>query len=63
MLDFTTHADSGKMPGAAIMGPAGAAASGSVAAAVGVNVALGGVKSFTSSTSVLATNTATQIQP
>jgi len=61
VLNFTTHADSGKMPGAAVMGPAGAAASGSVAAAAGANVALGGVKSFTSSTSVLATKTATQI--
>ena len=61
VLDFTTHADSGKMPGAAVMGPAGAAASGSVAAAAGANVALGGVKSFTSSTSVLATKTAAQI--
>ena len=61
VLDFTTHADSGKMPGAAVMGPAGAAASGSVAAAAGANVALGGVKSFTSSMSVLATKTATQI--
>ena len=61
LTDFTTHADSGKMPGAAIMGPAGAAAGGSAAVVVGTNAAMGGAKSFTSATSYLADKTATQI--
>ena len=62
LLTFTTHADSGKMPGAGITGPAGAAAGGAAAAAsIGVNVAAGGVKSITSSTSYLAEQSAKQI--
>jgi hypothetical protein len=62
LADFTTHADSGYMPGAGITGPAGAAAGGATAAAsLGVNVAAGGVKNFTSSTGFLADKTATQI--
>ncbi len=45
LLTFTTHADSGKMPGVGITGPAGAAAGGATAAAsIGVNVAATGVK-------------------
>ena len=62
LLDFSTHADSGYMPGAGITGPAGAAAGGAAAAAsIGVNVAAGGVKSYTSSTGYLVDKTATQI--
>lgn len=62
LVTFTTHADSGKMPGAGITGPAGAAAGGAAAAAsLGVNVAAGGVKSITSSTSYLADQSAKQI--
>lgn len=61
VLDFTTHADSGQMPGAAIMGPAGAAAGGSAAVIVGANAAVGGAKSYTSSTGYLADKTASQI--
>jgi hypothetical protein len=62
LLTFTTHADSGKMPGAGITGPAGAAAGGAAAAAsIGVNVAAGGVKSITSSTSYLTDQSAKQI--
>ncbi len=62
LLTFTTHADSGKMPGVGITGPAGAAAGGAAAAAtVGVNVAAAGVKHVTSSTSYLAEQTAKQI--
>jgi hypothetical protein len=50
------------MPGAGITGPAGAAAGGATAAAsLGVNLAAGGVKNFTSSTGYLAEKTATQI--
>jgi hypothetical protein len=62
LLDFSTHADSGYMPGAGITGPAGAAAGGAAAAAsIGVNVAAGGVKNYTSSTGYLVDKTATQI--
>ncbi len=61
LTDFTTHADSGKMPGAAIMGPAGAAAGGGAAIVVGANAAMGGVKTYTSATDYLADKTATQI--
>jgi hypothetical protein len=61
LIDFSTHADSGKMPGAAIMGPAGAVAGGSAAVVVGANAAVGGAKTYTSATSYLADKTATQI--
>jgi len=61
LIEFTTHADSGKMPGAAIMGPAGAAAGGSAAVVVGSNAAVGGIKSYTSATDYLANKTADQI--
>ena len=62
ILEFTTHADSGKMPGVGITGPAGAAAGGATAAAsLGVNVAASGVKNITSSTGYLADKTSTQI--
>jgi Domain of unknown function (DUF4410) len=61
LTDFTTHADSGKMPGAAIMGPAGVAAGASTAVVVGTNAAMGGAKSVTSATGYLADKTATQI--
>jgi hypothetical protein len=62
LLDFATSADSGYMPGAGITGPAGAAAGGATAAAsLGVNVAAGGVKNFTSSTGYLVDKTSDQI--
>jgi Domain of unknown function (DUF4410) len=62
IMDFATNADSGYMPGAGIMGPAGAAAGGATAAAsLGVNLAAGGVKSYTSSTGFLADKTTDQI--
>jgi hypothetical protein len=62
LLTFTTHADSGKMPGAGITGPAGAAAGGAAAAAsIGVNVAATGVKNITSSTAYLTDQSAKQI--
>src|SRR5271156_3811637 len=62
IMDFSTSADSGYMPGAGITGPAGAAAGGAVAAAsIGVNVAAGGVKSYTSSTGFLVDKTTDQI--
>jgi hypothetical protein len=62
LATFTTHANSGKMPGAGITGPAGAAAGGAAAAAsLGVNLAAGGIKSVTSSTAYLAQQSAKQI--
>jgi len=62
VMDFSTSADSGYMPGAGITGPAGAAAGGATAAAsLGVNVAAGGVKNYTSATGYLADKTTEQI--
>jgi hypothetical protein len=48
LLSFDAHADSGDMPGAAVMGPAGAAAGAATAAVVATNVATGAVKSYKS---------------
>ncbi|HTW88076.1 MAG TPA: DUF4410 domain-containing protein [Candidatus Binataceae bacterium] len=61
ILNFNTHADSGKMPGAAVTGGAGAAAGGSAAVIVGANAAMSGAKSYTSATGYLADKTAEQI--
>ena len=60
-LEFSTHADSGRMPGAAVMAPVGVAAGGSAVAIGGANAAMGGAKTFASSTSNLAKKTADQI--
>jgi hypothetical protein len=58
-MTFTTHADSGSMPGAAIMGAPGMAARGSAAiASAGVNLAASGVKAHRSSLGWLADKTA-----
>jgi hypothetical protein len=57
ILDFTTHADSGSMPGAALTAPAGAAAA---AASLGAKLAGGAAKTYTSSTGYLAKKTADQ---
>ena len=55
VLEFTTHADSGDMPGAAVTMGAGAAAQGGVTAGMAAaNVALGGVKTYRSETEQLA---------
>ena len=62
IIDFATSADSGYMPGAGVTGPAGAAAGGAAAAAsLGVNLAAGGVKTYTSSTGYLADKTTEEI--
>jgi len=61
ILDFTTHADSGSMPGAALTAPAGAAAGGAAAAAsLAANLVGGAAKTYTSSTGFLAKKTADQ---
>ncbi len=61
VLAFDTHADSGRMPGAAVMAPVGVAAGGGAAAIAGTNAALGGAKTYSSSTSNLAKKTSDQI--
>lgn len=62
LMEFATHADSGSMPGAAILGAPGAAVGGAAAvASVGANVAAGGVKNYRSSTGSLADMTVNQI--
>lgn len=62
LLDFTTHADSGKMPGAAVTMGAGAAAQGGATVAMGAaNVGLAGAKTYRSTTGFLADSTAKQI--
>ncbi|MCX7066417.1 MAG: DUF4410 domain-containing protein [Methylococcales bacterium] len=66
LLSFDAHADSGSMPGAAVMGPAGAAAGAGTAAIVATNVASGGVKSYKSASAQqakkMADNIAAQLQ-
>ena len=61
LLAFKTHADSGVMPGAAIMAPVGVAAGSSAAAVVGMNAIAGKAKEHSSSTSSLSEKTADQI--
>lgn len=59
IMDFTTHADSGEMPGAALTAPAGAAVGGTAAAvSMGVNLAAGAGKAYTSATGVMAKRSA-----
>jgi len=49
LLEFSTHTDSGAMPGAAVTGGAGAAASGGVTAgAAAANLGIGAVKGYRS---------------
>jgi len=62
ILEFTTHADSGEMPGAAIMGAPGMAVGGTAAiASAAANVAAGGVKAYRSTPDFLADMTAKKI--
>ncbi len=62
VLQFDTHADSGKMPGFAVTGAPGLAVGGTAAiASTAANVAAGGVKAYTSSTGYLVDQTAKQI--
>ena len=62
LMTFTTHANSGEMPGVGITGPAGAAAGGATAAAtLGVGVASSAAKSVTSSTGYLVDQSAKKI--
>jgi hypothetical protein len=61
LIAFEAHADSGDMPGAAVLGPAGAAAGAGTAAVIGTNAAVGGVKSYKSSSAQQAKKIADKI--
>ncbi|MEY2700605.1 MAG: hypothetical protein RIQ52_1360 [Pseudomonadota bacterium] len=61
LMGFTAHADSGKMPGAAVMGPAGIAAGAGAATTAGVNVAKGAAQKYSSETSTEAEHMADAI--
>lgn len=62
ILEFKTHADSGKMPGAAVtMGAGAAAQGGATAAMMAANAGIGGVKTYTSQVDSLTGQTADQI--
>jgi hypothetical protein len=61
LLSFTTHADSGKMPGAAVTMGAGAAAQGASAATMAAGAATGAAKTYGSMLSTLSNNTSKQI--
>jgi Domain of unknown function (DUF4410) len=62
LLNFTTHAESGKMPGAAVTMGAGAAAQGGVTLAAGAaSMGVAGAKTYRSSMGFLADSTAKQI--
>ena len=61
LIAFDAHTDSGAMPGAAVMGPAGAAADAGAAAVIATNAVVGGVKSYKSSSAQQAVKMADEI--
>jgi hypothetical protein len=61
LIAFDAHADSGDMPGAAVMGPAGAAAGAGAAAVIATNAVAGGVKSYRSASTQEAKKMADKI--
>lgn len=62
IMQFATHADSGKMPGAIVLAPVGVAAAGGVTAAgAAAEGAVAGGKTYNSSAAILADKTADQI--
>jgi len=61
LIAFEAHADSGEMPGAAVMGPAGAAAGAGAAAVIATNAVAGGVKSYRSASTQEAKQMADKI--
>ncbi|SMF94819.1 protein of unknown function [Methylomagnum ishizawai] len=61
LIGFDAHADSGKMPGAAVMGPVGAAAGAGTAAVVATNATLGAVKNYKSSSAQEAKGMADEV--
>ena len=61
LIAFDAHADSGKKPGAVVMGPAGAAAGAGAAATVGANVAKGAADAYKSASAHQAEGMAEEI--
>ena len=61
LIAFDAHADSGDMPGAAEMGPAGAAADAGAAAVITTNVVASGIKSYKSASAEQAKKMADKI--
>lgn len=61
LITFDAHSDSGSMPGAAVMGPAGAAAGAGTAAVIATNAVVGGVKSYKSASAQQAKKMADKI--
>jgi hypothetical protein len=61
LIAFDAHADSGDMPGAAVMGPTGAAANAGTAAVIATNAVAGGVKSYKSDSAQQAKKMADKI--
>jgi hypothetical protein len=61
LIAFDAHADSGEMPGAAVLGPAGAAADAGTAAVIATNAVAGGVKSYRSASTEEAKRMADKI--
>jgi hypothetical protein len=61
LIAFDAHADSGDMPGAAEMGPVGAAAGAGAAAVIATNAVVGGVKSYKSAATEQAKKMADKI--
>ena len=61
LIAFDAHADSGEMPGAAVMGPAGAAAGAGTAAVIATNAVTSGVKSYRSASTQEAIRMADKI--
>ena len=61
VASFSAHADSGDMPGAAVIGPAGAAAGAGTAAVLATTATVGGLKSYKSSSAQQAKKLADKI--
>jgi hypothetical protein len=61
LISFDAHEDSGNMPGAAVMGPAGAAADAGTAAVIATNAVAGGIKSYKSASAQQAKKMADKI--
>ena len=61
LFEIDAHTDSGDMPGAAVMGPAGAAAGAGTAAVIATNAVAGGVKSYKSASAEQAKKMADKI--
>lgn len=61
LIAFDAHSESGSMPGAAILGPAGVAAGAGTAAVVSANVALGAGKAYKSASAQQAKSMADKI--